>query len=450
MSKLALIHQFNAIQDAVAEHPEGLSIDEIMDKSNLNLPRRTLQRRIAALVTQRRLITVGRGKKTAYRLRMVEDREAPHGVLKVKEREAIYYLHEPLHPKKTIPYRSDFLDDYQPNITEYLSKPIRAYLHQIGAPFPTKRPAGTYAKEISNRLLIDLSWNSSRLEGNTYSLLETERLLKFSEVAAGKNTFEAQMILNHKNAIEFLVDNANEIQFDHFTILNLHALLADNLLGNPEACGRIRNIPVTIHGTIYQPPTIPQLIEEYLQKILIKASTIQDPFEQSFFIMVQLPYLQPFIDVNKRTSRLAANIALIKNNLCPLSFIGVTERDYIDSMLSIYEFNRIDLLRDLFVSAYERSAQRYLSIQHTVSEPEPLRLRYRTQLIEIISHVVKRKMNKPLATAYIQKCAKQHIAKENSQRFIEIVETELLALHEGNIARYRLNLNEFRTWHSLF
>lgn len=171
--------------------------------------------------------------------------------------------------------------------------------------------AGTYIRQILDRLLIDLSWASSRLEGNTYSILETERLIAYGEAAPGKTPFETQMILNHKAAIEFLVDSADETGFDRSTILNLHALLSDNLLGNPTASGRLRAIAVGIGKSVYEPLSVPQLIGEFLGQILNTATVISDPFEQAFFILVHLPYLQPFEDVNKRVSRLAANIPFI-------------------------------------------------------------------------------------------------------------------------------------------
>jgi Fic family protein len=163
-----------------------------------------------------------------------------------------------------------------------------------------QEPAGTYARHILNRLLIELSWNSSRLEGNTYSLLDTKRLIEFGQEAEGRDRLEAQMILNHKDAVEFLVGNAAEIGFNRYTILNLHAILANNLLADERAAGRLRHIGVCIDGSVYHPPETPQLVEECFDQMLATAAAITDPFEQSFFVMVQLPYLQPFDDVNKR------------------------------------------------------------------------------------------------------------------------------------------------------
>ena len=309
-----------------------------------------------------------------------------------------------------------------------------------------QRPAGTYARKIYSRLLIDLSWNSSRLEGNTYSLLETERLLELGEAAEGKDALEAQMILNHKSAIELLVEQAEEVGFNRYTILNLHALLSDNLLADPQACGRLRTIAVGVGGTVYHPLEVPQLINECFQEVLETAAAISDPFEQAFFAMVHLAYLQAFEDVNKRVSRLAANIPLIRENLCPLSFVDVPERAYIDGVLGVYELNRIELLRDVFVWAYQRSCARYSAVRQSLGEPDPFRLRYRTLVAESIAEIVRGNMDKKAATASIKQRAMEDVPQEDQARFIEVVETEVMSLHEGNIARYRLRPAEYQIW----
>ena len=343
-------------------------------------------------------------------------------------------------------YNRAFLDSYRPNETYYLDQSLRKELHLQGQAVSRHEPAGTYARHLANRLLIDLSWNSSRLEGNTYSLLETERLISAGEIATGKNALEAQMILNHKGAIEFLIDSANEIGFNRYTLLNLHALLCDNLLEDPTASGRLRTIPVGIGHTTFLPLEGPQRIEECFDQVMDTAAAIRDPFEQSFFAMVHLPYLQPFVDVNKRVSRLAANIPLIQHNLCPLSFVDVSQATYISAMLGVYELNRIELLRDVFVWAYKRSCARYSAVRQSLGEPDPFRLQYREQIAQLVTEVVHKKMSKPEAVAYIQGFTSRHIQAPDRERFIEVVENQLLSLHEGNIARYRLRSSEFVSW----
>ena len=201
-----------------------------------------------------------------------------------------------------------------------------------------------------------------------------------------------------------------------------------------------------IDGTVYYPLEVPQLIDEYFQKSLDTAAAITDPFEQAFFALVHLAYLQAFEDVNKRVSRLAANIPLIRENLCPLSFVDVPERAYIDGVLGVYELNRIELLRDVFVWAYERSSARYSAVRQSLGEPDPFRLRYRVLVAEVVATVVRAGLDKKAATAMVRQRSAEQVPSEDQARFVEVVETEIMSLHEGNIARYRLRPAEFRAW----
>jgi hypothetical protein len=166
-------------------------------------------------------------------------------------------------------------------------------------------------------------------------------------------------------------------------------LLSENLLADADASGRLRTTTVEIGGSVFHPLAVPQHLEDYFRLILDKADEIRDPFEQAFFLMVHIPYLQPFLDVNKRVSRLGANIPLIKHNLSPLSFVDVPEQAYVEGTLGVYELNRFELLRDVFVWAYERSCQRYVAIKESLPEPDPLRLRNREALISVVSEIVR-------------------------------------------------------------
>ncbi len=179
------------------------------------------------------------------------------------------------------------------------------------------------------------------------------------------------MILNHKTAIEWLVENIETVGFNRYTQMNLHSALSENLLPNPADECRIRQHAVDIGRSVYRPLSALLQIDEMFDALLNKANQIADPFEQSFFVMVHLPYLQPFADINKRTSRLAANLPLFRANLCPLTFLGVPEHAYSRAMIGLYELTRVELLRDLYVWAYERSTQEYLAIRQDLAEPDP-------------------------------------------------------------------------------
>lgn len=454
MPKQVSTQELDAIADFIADYPQGVQVDVIRQGLAFTLQPRMLQRRLQRLVAENRIKIQGSGKgqryfpaieKLATTRRNVSDE--PGGIpLSLSAIEIRKKVQSPLSARSPVGYETDFLDAYIPNQSAYLSPELRSKLATIGQVVVRDVRAGTYIRQIMDRLLIDLSWNSSRLEGNTYSLLETQRLIELGESAEGKAAEETQMILNHKAAIEMLADQAEEIGFNRYTICSLHALLSDNLLGDPAACGRLRYRAVGISGSVYHPLEVPQQIEERFLQILEKAEAIRNPFEQSFFIMVHLPYLQPFEDVNKRVSRLAANIPLVRQNLCPLSFIDVPQGEYINGLIGVYEFNRVDYLRDVFVWAYQRSASRYSAVRQSLGEPDPFRLRYRDKISEFIREVVASSMNKTSATKLISKRTKDEINPADQEKFIIVVETELSSLHEGNIARYRLRPGEFDKW----
>ena len=166
--------------------------------------------------------------------------------------------------------------------------------------------------------------------------------------------------------------------------------------------------------------------------------------------MVQLPYLQPFDDVNKRVSRLAANIPFIKGNLIPLSFTEVPADIYTEAMLGVYELNRIDLLKDVFIWAYERSAAHYTAVRQSLGEPDPFRLKYRSALQDVVQNIVLERLNKKAAFNRIVQWAEQHIPQEDRQRFREVAENEVLSLHTGNFARYRIKPLQFSAWQAVW
>ncbi|PYT95156.1 MAG: hypothetical protein DMG38_28060 [Acidobacteria bacterium] len=466
MAKAIKEDDLAAIEAIVRAHPEGISVAEIADALKPPVARRTLQYRLKSLVKARRIAAEGGGRGAKYRMPAaakapeVTVENAPVAPEAAAEEEAVpllpaskeirRYLSQPLTTRKPVGYNREFLESYWPNETFYLSEAQRAHLAQVGKPNFADQAAGTYAKQILNRLLIDLSWNSSRLEGNTYSLLDTKRLIELGEAAEGRDRPEAQMIVNHKDAIEFLVNDAEGIGFNRYTILNLHGILAQNLLPDPSAPGRLRRMGVGIEKSTFHPLELPQLIEEHFNLLLEKAAALQDPFEQALFVMVQLPYLQPFDDVNKRVSRLTANIPFIKRNLSPLSFIDVPRALYTDAILGVYELNQPDLLRDVFVWAYERSAARYAAVQQSLGEPDPFRVKHKAALRQIVGDVVRGRMDRKAAAAYIASWVEKNLPEADREKFRDMAESELLSLHEGNFARYQIRPSEFAAWQQVW
>ncbi len=421
--------------------------------------RRSMQRRLKKLIAAGRIVSAGVGKGTRYLSQTIASRppQPPPADLELSDDGAVAIplspsgaevrrlVQRPEIERDPVGYKRTFLSSYQPNATAYLPQSARDHLQRIGAVDAQSQAAGTYARNILDRLLIDLSWSSSKLEGNTYSILDTQTLIEHGKVAEGKSAEETTMILNHKNAIEFLVEAADDIGFNRYTLLNLHSLLADNLL-DAEATGKLRQRIVSISGTPYTPLATPQVIDECFNELLAKADAITNPFEQSFFASIHLPYLQPFADVNKRVSRLAANIPFIKSNLAPDSFIDVPKELYVEAMLGVYELNRIDLARDMFIWAYERSARRYAAIQQSFGAPDEFRLRYREQLRSLVSQIVRERQSRSVAPMAIEQFATEFIPMTDKQAFVEAAQSELIGLHEGNFARYKVRPSEFYAW----
>ena len=434
---------------------DGLSVSALV-ALHPGLARRTAQRWLNELVAEGRITALGEGRGRRYisatpvgyvvPLAVREDGLPDYLRLSADSRDILAYVDQPLSARKPVGYQREFLQAYQPNRTWYLSEPLRRQLHKMGNTGQTQRPAGTYGRAILNRLLIDLSWASSQLEGNTYSRLDTRELIEHGRIAQGKAALETQMILNHKAAIELLVDNADSAEFNRFTLLNLHSALSENLLPNPADEGRLRQHGVEIGMSVYRPLTVPTQIEEMLYLLLDKVSRIDDPFEQSFFMMVHLPYLQPFADINKRTSRLAANLPLFRANLCPLTFLDVPEQAYSRATLGVYEMTRVELLRDLYLWAYERSTQEYLAIKQDLAEPDPLRLTWRDFIKTTIREVVTHPELDPLAC--IQRAVAEHVSDSEQPEVQALVVEELRRLHEGVLARYGLRPSEFNLWKS--
>lgn len=449
--------QLDVLRQAIAAHPQGIDAHALLRQTDLGLQQRTLQRRLALLVEQGHIGVQGKARAMRYvpmTSSTVVQASAPPPAMPYAaqpyipispEAQAIQtYVRQPRHLRTPVAYRTEFLAAYHPNSTHYLPAKLRAQLHDMGRSPAQQTPAGTFAKDILSRLLIDLSWASSQLEGNTYSRLDTARLIELGQTAEGKDALETQMILNHKQAIEFLVHAPEAATVCPDTLFALHALLSDGLLPEPAMCGRIRSRAVEIGGSVYLPAALPQLLEELFTAVVNIAAEIEDPFEQAFFLMVHLPYLQPFEDVNKRVSRLAANIPFIRHNLCPLSFIDVPQQAYVDAIIGVYELNQVDLLRDVFAWAYARSCQQYVAVQQTLVPPDILRLRYRKALGEVVAAIVRGR--KSASEAHVQALLPPEVQPEDRVRFIQLVMTELAGLHAGNAVRFGLRPLELLDW----
>lgn len=215
--------------------------------------------------------------------------------------------------------------------------------------------ADALKKEIE-RLNIDFSWKSSKIEGNTYSLLETEQLIKNQQEALGHTKEEAIMILNHKRALEYIGSNKKEFQAISVPkITNVHSLLVDGL----NVTKNLRKTLVGITGTNYKPLDNEFQIKEALEKTCQLVNETKDVFEKAIILMLLIAYIQPFVDGNKRTSRLSGNAIFQSFNFCPLSYRSMDEIEYKKAILLFYEQNNISYFKELFLKQFEFAVENY-------------------------------------------------------------------------------------------
>ncbi len=212
------------------------------------------------------------------------------------------------------------------------------------------------ARKDLERFVIELSWKSSKIEGNTYTLLDTERLIKETKEATGHPHDEAVMILNHKKAFEYVWQNQKLFQeLTKTQVIEIHQLLVEGL----HVPTGLRELPVCITGTLYIPPASQVEISSYLHDIISIINDIDKPIEKAMACLMLLSYIQPFADGNKRTSRLVANAVLLAHGYPPLSYRSVDEQAYKGALILFYEQGTLANFRELYLKQLEESAESY-------------------------------------------------------------------------------------------
>ncbi len=434
--KLAVFRQLQEMAPA--------SLKELLGKLGFGFKERSVRRWLAEMVEQGLVEKIGNRRATKYRVMQGANLQQLTPWFGPESLSAVALARRPIYERPPVAYDDEWFNAYVPNHTFYIPANVRAELYKEGKRSQNEDPAGTYAHRIFNRLLIDLSYNSSRLEGNTYSLLDTKRLILEGKGAEGKLDEEKVMILNHKEAIRYLVDQAPYLIVSTQTFCTLHYLLADGLV-EAKYAGKIRDHGVRIGGSTYIPFEDPKKIEHQLERIAEKALLIKNPYEQSFFLLVQLTYLQAFTDVNKRTARLSANIPLVKHNLVPLSFNDVEREDYITAVIAIYELQDVRPLVDLYVFSYLRTCAMYDATVKAVGFDE-VRVRYRTQRRAVLREIIVRHLHGDPLKEFITSQAAERIAENDRKAFIEDIDEDLEQMDESRIAGLGITSNELKDW----
>jgi Fic family protein len=328
----------------------GISSKEIFDGIGEPYSYATLKRILTDLIDENYVITTGKGKGTKYLLSPAYAVISPVDLTRyfekeIDEREIIEQFNE-----KII---TEVLGNYTAFTDSELEK-LNA-LHKEYRKNISELSENEYKKELE-RLAIDLSWKSSQIEGNTYTLLETERLLKEKVTASGKTKEEAVMLLNHKDALDFIIahdDYVNPLRVS--SIEDIHSILTKELAIERN----IRKRRIGISGTNYKPLENGFQVMEALRVACDVINRKEIIFEKALLALLIISYIQPFMDGNKRTARIISNAILMNHRYCPLSFRTVDSIDYKKAMLVFYEQNNISSFKEIFINQYEFAVKTY-------------------------------------------------------------------------------------------
>lgn len=252
------------------------------------------------------------------------------------------------------------------------------------------------------------------------------------------------MILNHKEAIRYLVDNASRMEVSRNVICTLHYLLSDGLV-EPSEAGKVRKHSVRIGGSTYIPFEDAKRLDEQLEKIARKAALIRDPYEQSIFLLVHVSYLQAFADVNKRTARLSANISLIKGNLVPAAFNDVLVEDYMSAMIAVYELQDVRPVVDLYVYSYLRTCAAYDSTVKAMGFDE-VRVRHRQDRRAVVREVILRELVGAELRAFVDEEAGKRVPAAVRDGFTADVLEDLEQMDESRLAGLGVMAEQLRVW----
>lgn len=337
------------IIEFIKNHPRCTS-QEILDGLNLDMSVATLRRKLQELVAEDLINTIGELKSRKYEISNGYNIIRPIDVDQYFEKE----IDERIIQDK---FNSELISETLQNIFIFTNTELDQ-LNNLQEKFTSnssKLSKSEYKNEME-RLAIDLSWKSSQIEGNTYSLLETERLLKDKETAAGKTKDEATMLLNHKDALDFIIKNPNYINpLTVSSIEDIHSILVKEL----DISRNIRSRRVGISGTNYKPLDNEFQIKEAVESMCTLINSKKNVFEKALLSLVLISYIQPFSDGNKRTARIISNAILINNHFCPISFRTINSIEYKKAMLVFYEQTNISPFKKIFIDQFEFAVNTY-------------------------------------------------------------------------------------------
>ncbi len=337
------------ILDFIRLHPDCSSKD-ISESPENKVGYATIKRGIQGLLSKNLITAIGKGKATRYEISKTY--ELLHSI------DTEQYFEKEIDDREIKSrFNQSLLREILVNVSLFSETELSDLnIHQQKFKENVSKLSKTEFKKEFERLAIDLSWKSSQIEGNTYSLLETERLLKEKETASGKTKDEASMLLNHKEALDFILTHPKYIHpLSISRIEDIHSILVKDL----NVSRNVRTRRVGISGTNYQPPDNEFQIKEAMNDMCELVNNHEIIFDKALLVLMLISYIQPFADGNKRTARIISNAVLINNQYCPISFRTVDSLAYKKALLIFYEQNNISAFKKIFIDQFEFAVNTY-------------------------------------------------------------------------------------------
>lgn len=435
------------------DHPA--SLPQLTEMLGSSYPDRTVRRWLSEYAKFGVVEKIGRKRATKYRLtakglytgaanRFEGQNHQPFSQYAA---DAVVLFNKPLSKRLKAGYQHNLLELYHPNQSSYFTEQQLTQMASVGDRGKPSDAEGAFAREIQNSLLLEMTYHNSRINDPRISLSEVETLLEHGqqaiEVPDGRNV----SILNHFEAMRFLLDNADTIELDVTGICTMHYLLSDALVDSAHA-GKVRDRGILNDYTTYIPVEDPKRLQRLLGTVCAKAMHIENPLEQSLFLLIHLTYLQPFIDINRRTARICANIPLIRHNFVPMTFAAVQDQQYNAAVIALLEQQDVNPLTQLYYQAYLSISKQY---DQTAKAPEVdnVRLKYRTQIRQLIYQVVAEKITGENILAAVVDFSRVHINPLEQGAFELLMLTEVKQLSPQRIAGTGLSRRQLNDWLAL-
>ena len=442
--------QLDDILSVLAKQPNGLSRSDLLNSLKNSIHYKTLQRRLNTLIEKGKVFKLGEKKATRYFPATSTDQETERYIKRhIKDRHFntknhafIRSLSQQAH---AVPYNQDLLASYFPNESFLVAEDIRQQLLVLGKQRPALTEEGSHARQIFPRFVIEFAFHTCRLDGDTTTENDIKDLLQLGTIGKHVSHRETLEILNHREAVNFMVHHCQDLALNSLTIRNMHHLLSQELLNHQGSEGKVRTGELLSPPEKFTPVNDALVLKKLLEQVAHKARKIKHPIEQSFFLLAQLSYLQPFEHFNNSTARLCCNLPLMKENICPVHFADISENDYNSALAVLFQTANPEPLLEVYCWAMKSSSQTFSTEPEPDVDTDNLRILLRECRKAVLQHIVNHNLHGKQTEKYIRNFCFQHGISQRDF-FIEEVNRDLQGLHAGAIMELGISVKDLDSW----